>query len=130
MSLRLIARQLGVLVLSLGVLLSGAAQAHAISCFGTMSSGSTPTVHLMTVAKGDMQGHCASMAMKQQPQQKSPIKCMDCAACTACGVSGDAMFVSTIVAKIGVASGWPLAPDASRYGVVERPALPPPIILV
>lgn len=125
-----LARQVGIVVLALGVFLSGTAPGWAMS---SMLPGKATTSASMSAAMPGMamQTDCMTMMAKTTPAKNAPCKnpggC--CAAvCTSCALPIAAIGETTPLLMLRDGDEGMLAYDVNRSGISTPPALPPPIL--
>lgn len=127
MCARLLARQVAIFVLALGVVLNGIPQAQACP----IAAAHQPASEAMAMNMADMhiKQPCSEAAAKSTVDHKCPCKKAghDCAACMGCSSTMAATqdYSPLAVRKIA-ARREPLA-DVHRYGIAIPPSHPPPI---
>lgn len=120
-------QQICVVVLAVGIVLSGAAP--ALACAGRAAAG--PQHMAMSMTAGNMQQPCGAMHKTAQHSQ-SPCKhgksaCPMCAACLASVTLNQGWFA---IGPLLRSAEQPFPFDVVGRSIAVRPALPPPIVLV
>lgn len=127
-----LARQLGIIVLALGVFLSGMAPAWATP--STSPSKDTTFAGMsMTTPGRAMQNDCMSVMAKNTPAKHVPCKSSGncCAAvCTSCAVLIAAIDETAAPLMLRDGDENAFAYDVNCSGISNPPALPPPILRV
>ena len=125
-------RQIGAMILALGVILSGIVPAGAMPSMPPHDDAATPGMSAMMPGM-TMAGDCTTMTTRSLPSKGAPCKSPDnngCAAvCSACALPAvllnEAMPISLLLGR----NRGTFAYDVNRKDISTPPALPPPIFL-
>jgi hypothetical protein len=121
---RLVTRQIGALVVALGIFLSGAPPAWADA---TMSGKASRSSGMPMMMPGmDMQNSC--MPDKYSSGKQAPYKSTDscCAVCAGCAVNAGLTPSFSLVALVYHRNAGLFVADAQPDGLTTAPAIPPP----
>lgn len=128
MSSRLFARRIVMMVVALGIVLSGADPSLAM--IGVVGKDLMPAGMSIMMPGMAMQCDCSGMAYDRGSNTGSPCKTKDagCALCTTCALPVGLRQDSSLFQLFARGSEIVFTQDVNRCGIAVRPALPPPIL--